>query len=775
MNVADGRNPAEELDEKKLAAEALRNSEERLRLATQTGKIGFWDWDIVSNQVSWTDEIYAIHGVNRETFNATLEGFTALIHPEDREAVSRAVEQAVQDDEKYEIEFRAVRPDGEVAWLFTNASVLREDGRPIRMLGAVMDITQRKATEEALRESNRRFARFMQHLPGLAWIKDLDGRYVFANNAAERAWQQPLAELYGRRDEEIFSPEDAAHFRDTDRQAISNAMVLETIEANELEDRLRHFIVRKFPIPNPDGMTSLIGGIAIDITERVKAEEALRISEQTYRAIGELINYGVWVCDPEGRNIYASESFLKLVGMTQEECSNFGWGDVLHPDDFQSAIDAWKECVKTGGYWDIEHRFRGVDGKWHPILARGVPVRNERGEITAWAGINLDISRLKQVEQELREADRRKDEFLATLAHELRNPLAPIRNGLQIMRLVGDDPEALEQARHMMERQLGQMVRLIDDLLDLSRISRGKIDLRKEVVDLSVIVKNAIETARPLIEQLGHEFALKLPPEPVWVEADVTRLAQVFANLLNNATKYTEKGGIISLTVTRHDEEVEVMVKDNGIGIPEQMLGRVFEMFTQVDRPSPKYQGGLGIGLSITKRLVEMHDGQVEARSEGPGLGSQFVVRLPLAALPVADSPASADDEEDVDVSAKQRIVIADDHLDSLSSLAMMLKIGGNDVRTARHGIEAIEVAAAFQPAVILLDIGMPELNGYETCRRIRKEPWGSEIIMIALTGWGQEEDKRKSKEAGFDYHLVKPVDPDVLEKLLTTLPAKSS
>jgi CheY-like chemotaxis protein len=183
----------------------------------------------------------------------------------------------------------------------------------------------------------------------------------------------------------------------------------------------------------------------------------------------------------------------------------------------------------------------------------------------------------------------------------------------------------------------------------------------------------------------------------------------------------------------------------------------------------------LGIGLSITKRLVEMHDGQVEARSEGPGLGSQFVVRLPLAALPVADSPASADDEEDVDVSAKQRIVIADDHLDSLSSLAMMLKIGGNDVRTARHGIEAIEVAAAFQPAVILLDIGMPELNGYETCRRIRKEPWGSEIIMIALTGWGQEEDKRKSKEAGFDYHLVKPVDPDVLEKLLTTLPAKSS
>jgi len=366
----------------------------------------------------------------------------------------------------------------------------------------------------------------------------------------------------------------------------------------------------------------------------------------------------------------------------------------------------------------------------------------------------------------LREADRRKDEFLATLAHELRNPLAPIRNGLQILRLGRGNHQAEEQARSVIERQVQQMVRLIDDLLDLSRISRGKIELRRERIDLAAAVQSAVETSRPLIEQAGHALTLSLPAEPVFVDADVTRLAQVFANLLNNAAKYTQKGGgDIRLAVEPLGREVAVRVSDNGVGIPAPMLPQVFEMFTQVDRSLERTQGGLGIGLSIVKRLVEMHGGTVEARSEGSGRGSEFVVVLPV---PAVREPELRDGgEEPAGAPVPRRILVADDNVDAAASLAMMLEFMGNEVRTAHDGVEAVEAAAAFRPDLILLDIGMPRMNGYDACRRIREQPWGRGIAIAALTGWGQEEDKRQSQEAGFDHHLVKPIEPAALEKLL--------
>ena len=368
----------------------------------------------------------------------------------------------------------------------------------------------------------------------------------------------------------------------------------------------------------------------------------------------------------------------------------------------------------------------------------------------------------------LREADRRKDEFLATLAHELRNPLAPIRNSLQILRLGRGNHQAEEQARSVIERQVQQMVRLIDDLLDLSRISRGKIELRRERIDLAAAVQSAVETSRPLIEQSGHALTLSLPAEPVFVDADVTRLAQVFANLLNNAAKYTQRGGgDIRLSVEPLGQEVAVRVKDNGVGIPASMLPQVFEMFTQVDRSLERTQGGLGIGLSIVKRLVEMHGGTVEAHSEGSGRGSEFVVRLPVLTPAVQETGLRSDGEEAASAPVRRRILVADDNVDSAASLAMMLEFMGNEVRTAHDGVEAVEAAAAFRPDVILLDIGMPRMNGYDACRRIREQPWGRGIAIAALTGWGQEEDKRQSGEAGFDHHLVKPVEPAALEKLL--------
>jgi signal transduction histidine kinase len=371
---------------------------------------------------------------------------------------------------------------------------------------------------------------------------------------------------------------------------------------------------------------------------------------------------------------------------------------------------------------------------------------------------------------ELREADRRKDEFLATLAHELRNPLAPIRNALRVMRLAGDDGSVAEESREMMERQLAQMVRLVDDLLDVSRITRDKLELRKERVALAAAIESAVETSRPLIEQMGHHLTVALPPEPVHLDADATRLAQVFANLLNNSAKYTERGGLIRLSAELCEGRVVVRVRDNGVGIPAEAMPWLFEMFSQVDRNLERAQGGLGIGLTLVKRLVEMHGGVVYAVSEGAGRGSEFVVELPVGECVPEPEESSADDGGQA-VAPKRRILVVDDNRDSATSLSMMLSLMGNETRTAHDGLEAVEAAAAFRTDVILLDIGLPKLNGYDACRRIREQSNGCRPVVVACTGWGQVEDRRRTTEAGFDHHLVKPLDPDALQELLAGLP----
>jgi signal transduction histidine kinase/ActR/RegA family two-component response regulator len=423
------------------------------------------------------------------------------------------------------------------------------------------------------------------------------------------------------------------------------------------------------------------------------------------------------------------------------------------------------------------------DGTERPIDDSAAPIRCKDGEIVGGVLVFRDITERRRAEldqlkaqEELRklaaklsDADRRKDEFLATLAHELRNPLAPIRNGLQIMRM-SNDGDAVEQARTMMERQLGQMIRLVDDLLDVSRISRGQLELRQEHLQLSVVLKSAVETSRPLIEEMGHELVVALPPEPIILHADLTRLAQVFLNLLNNAAKYTERGGHISLTAERQGSDVVVSVKDDGIGIASDQLSHVFEMFTQAERALERAQGGLGIGLTLVKRLVEMHGGRIEARSEGPGKGSEFVIRLPVVVG--ASMGRNGDEKEATALKSSLRILVVDDNRDGADSLAMMLKIMGNDTRTAYDGEEAFMAAVEFRPDVMLLDIGLPKLNGYEVCRRIREHPGGKEIVIIAQTGWGQDEDRQRTHDAGFDYHMVKPVEPKSLMKRLAELQA---
>ncbi len=366
-----------------------------------------------------------------------------------------------------------------------------------------------------------------------------------------------------------------------------------------------------------------------------------------------------------------------------------------------------------------------------------------------------------------------RDHFIAVASHELRNPVAALSSGLHLLQLAGTEPVAAERSRALMERQLKQLVRLVDDLLDVSRITTGKLQLHKERVDLASVVRDAVEASRPMIDRGGHELTVRSPSDPVLLDADPTRLAQVFLNLLNNAAKYSERGGRIRLSVEREGNEVVVRVRDTGIGIPASHLPHVFEVFVQVDAAWRRAQGGLGIGLSLVKEFVALHGGSVEAHSDGPGKGSEFVVRLPAPVAAAAVEPPTAAAEKSR--GPRRRILVVDDNRDAADALAMILEILGHEVRTAHDGAAGVAAAAAFRPEVILMDLGMPKLDGYEAARRIRAETWGGEPFLVALTGWGSNDHRQRAHDAGFDRHLVKPVELDAITRMIAKMPKDSA
>jgi signal transduction histidine kinase/CheY-like chemotaxis protein len=394
------------------------------------------------------------------------------------------------------------------------------------------------------------------------------------------------------------------------------------------------------------------------------------------------------------------------------------------------------------------------------------PGERELRYLDLLARMAADFIERAQREQALREADRRKDEFLAMLSHELRNPLAPISNAVGVLRLAGDDRAAVGSASEVIDRQVRQMIRLVDDLLDVSRITRGKIELRMEPVDVGSAIGQAVEATRWLVESMAHELQLALPVRPVFVHADRARLIQVFGNLLHNACKFTEKGGRIRVSLEREDGDAVIRVEDNGVGLDADAAPRIFEMFTQVDTSLGRSVGGLGIGLTLVKTLVELHGGRVEVRSDGLGQGCEFTVRLAVEAEDFAAKRPAAEGAAPA-AAPRRRVLVVDDNRDSAESLALMLELSGSETRTVHDGLAAIEAARAFRPDLVLLDIGLPQLTGYEVCTRIRQEPWGREMLLVAVTGWGQDEDRQKSRRAGFDAHFVKPIELEALRTLL--------
>ena len=698
-------------------------------------------------------------------------GWQSVHDPDELPGVLERWKGSVATGEPFDMVFPLKGKDGAFRPFLTRVEPVKDDaGRVVRWFGTNTDISEQREAERQARRREAFIGGVLGSITDGFFAVDRDWRLTFANDEFARRIGRPRGEVAGDL-WRTFPDAAGGHAHAQLHRAMADRVA---VEYEVYHESLRVWVLDK-AFPTDDG------GLAVytrDITDRKRAEVALRASEVRYRRLFESAKDGILILDAHAATITEANPFIAdMLGYSPGEfVGKELWQIGLFRD--AAASKAAVRELQAKGY------IRYADLPLETKAGRRISVEfvsnvyGEGGEAVIQCNVR-DITDRTRLEESLRrhaaelsDADRRKDEFLATLAHELRNPLAPIRNGLQLMRLAGVGG-AVETARSMMDRQVTQLVRLVDDLLDISRVTGGKLALRRGRIDLRAVAAAAVETSRPAIEQAGHELSVALPGGPVFVDGDATRLAQVVSNLLNNSAKYTRRGGHVRLAVGRDGGAAVVSVADDGIGIPPPMLGRVFEMFTQVDRTLEKTTGGLGIGLSLVKGLVEMHGGTVEARSGGDGTGSEFVVRLPVAPpAPAPPSDRSDESGEGVVTPPPRRVLVVDDNADAADSLGQLLQLLGSEVRTAYDGEAGVRAAGEFRPAVVICDIGMPKLNGYEAARRIRAEPWGRGMVLVAVTGWGQDDDRRKSADAGFDHHLVKPVEAAALTKLLAGLPA---
>lgn len=507
------------------------------------------------------------------------------------------------------------------------------------------------------------------------------------------------------------------------------------------------------------------------IVARELTARALQESEARFRTLVEQVkDYAIFMIDLDGRATSWNEGVRKVLGFEENEFLGVDVTETIFtPQDLEQGIpQAELQDAAITGTAGNDRWMRRRDGSRFWASGVTTALRDSQGVHIGYTKVMRDLTPSKQAEEALKQADRRKDEFLATLAHELRNPLAPLQNSLNILQLTAGEDATARHLCETMERQVTHLVRLVDDLLEVSRITRGKIELRKGMVELASIVRNAVETSQPLIDAAGLQLSVALPEEPLVLHGDPVRLAQILSNLLNNASKYTNPGGKIWLHARREGDQALISVRDTGIGISPEALARIFDMFMQVDQGTHRSQGGLGIGLTLVRSLVEMHGGAVTAHSEGSGRGSEFIVSLPLAAGEPRSESAPL--EGGASLLRSRRILVVDDNIDSANSLGMLLRVLGGDVRVAHDGRTALQTIKDYSPNVVLLDLGMPGMDGLEVARRVRKRPEFQDVTLVALTGWGQEDDRRRSREAGFDHHLVKPADLAALQSLLVGL-----
>jgi len=647
---------------------------------------------------------------------------------------------------------------------------------------AVSELTAEKQSQADLLESEERYALAARATREAIWDCDLV--------TARVRWNRAIADLLGW-DEAVRGSTAQwwrARVHPDDRPRVIESIEVATASAQRsrwhaeyrflrADGHYAEIVDRGFIMRDANGAALRMVGAMLDVTRTKRAEMALRNSEARYRTLIDLSPQLLWIARPDGGFTFCNQHWVEYTGLSTAQSSERGWIVAVDPAHRSRVLPAWLQAIGAGAALEMEIPFRrAADGEYRWHLARAQPVRDGKGSILHWMGIALDIHDRRQAAAALEDADRRKDEFLATLAHELRNPLAPLRNALYLLQLQehGVDAHVDAQPIHdIMDRQVRQMVRLVDDLLDVSRVTRGKIGLQRRIVELPSVVYAAVEASRPLLDAARHTFTVTLPDEPIHVDADPTRLAQVFTNLLNNAAKFTDAGGRVWLAAERRRDEVLVTVGDTGIGIPADLRSEVFEMFRQLEHPLHA-RGGLGIGLTLAKRLVQMHGGSVEAHSEGIGLGSRFVVRLPIAMPPGTGgmAPGPRTRSGGSPAGPVRHILVVDDNVDSAHSLALLLRRLGHDVRVAHDGESGLSAALGSQPDLVFLDIGLPRLSGHEVAQRLRARFEPRQMRLVAMTGYGQANDRLRSSAAGFDEHLVKPVEWSVIEATLAKLGA---
>jgi len=624
-------------------------------------------------------------------------------------------------------------------------------------------------------ERDLRLQQMIDALPGAIYVTDAQGMLTHFNAGAVE-FSGRLPQLGTDRwciNWKLYNPDGTPlpHDQCPMAQCLRTGRAIRGAEAIAERPDGRKIWFAAYPSPLFDASGQLVGGInmLVDITERKQAEESrVRLASIVESSDDAIISKTL-----DGVVTSWNQAAERLFGYSANEAIGEHI-QLIIPVERHSEEEEVLARLRRGEKIDhFETVRQAKNGRRMNISLTVSPLRASDGRIIGASKVARDITDRKLAEQALLEADRRKNEFLATLAHELRNPLAPIRNSLHLLRMQDSTPAA-ERVHDMLERQVTHLVRLVDDLLEISRINSGKIELRKEPVELAAVVRTALEISRPLIDAGGHQLAIALPREPITVEADPVRLSQIIANLLNNAAKYTDPGGQIWLTADRQAGEAVILVRDTGIGLAADVLPRVFDMFTQVDRDHKRAQGGLGIGLALVKRLAELHGGRVEARSAGEGKGSEFSIHLPLARQRAAASMETALLRPGTGGTVRRRVLIVDDNRDAAASLALLLKLLGSEAQTANDGPSALQTAEIYRPDLVLLDLGMPGMSGFDVARHLRQHPELCKVTLIALTGWGQEDDRRRTQEAGFDNHLVKPVDLVALSSLIAGVPASS-
>jgi two-component system CheB/CheR fusion protein len=682
--------------------------------------------------------------------------------------LQRAVAQAARVDAQ---EFDVQVADGRMFTVHMSAVPLFDEQGAVRgSLGALVDITEIKRAKDAIRERDELVRFVVDSIPALVCYVDRELRYRLVNRAYEKWTGRAPEELVGRSVRDVMTPSTLERVDHHLRAVLAGETVHYEMELPFADGRVHNLDVIHVP-RMAEGEVSGFASLVRDVTERRRVEDALRESEAQYRASFQLVGVGQAQVDARtGRFVRVNRRLCEITGYSEEELLARTFTDITHPDDRAAERIGLLDLVRgKTDECEIEKRYVRKDGAIAWVQLNVTMIRSADGRPLRTVSVIQDVTARKRVEETVREADHRKDEFLAMLAHELRNPLVPIRNSVRLLRLLDPVHPDLAQARDMIDRQVTHLVRLVDDLLDVSRITRGAITLRRQEVLLDTCIEQAVAQVRALVDAQGQRLTVSSTRDPLWVRADPARLVQVLDNLLTNASKFTPPGGRISLVAeTLGEDEVVIRVRDTGVGIAPDMLPHVFDLFVQEAGTIDRSRGGLGIGLTLVKRLVELHGGRVDVHSAGHGEGAEFVVTLPCLppALPLrapSHAPAPA-------ATHRLRVLIVEDNADVAMSFKQLLELGGHEVRVARDGVVALEVVESWVPDVALIDVGLPRLDGYELARRLRQRPEFAATALVAVSGYGRDDDKQRAFDAGFDHHFTKPVEIEAVEALFTTL-----